>query len=178
MFWRWIAAFDADTARISAALRIIPTQVLQLSRSSVVQGSGGKQVADVSEGRTFRKLTLTAHIVASVGWLGAIVAFLVVALNASWRTDDARVRSAAEAMQLVGWSAIVPFSIAALLTGLVQSWTTQWGFFRHYWVIAKLLITVVSSGLLLQGMPRAAVCNHIFNTEPKDERFSAGAHSQ
>ncbi len=44
---------------------------------------------------------------------------------------------------------LVPFSIASLLTGLVQSLGTNWGLVRHYWVIAKLLINVVASLILL-----------------------------
>ena len=43
-------------------------------------------------------------------------------------------------------------SIAALLTGIVQSLGTSWGLFRHYWVLAKLLITAVSTVLLLSHM--------------------------
>ncbi len=36
-----------------------------------------------------------------------------------------------------------------LATGIVQSLVTRWGLFRHYWVLAKLVITVVATGLLL-----------------------------
>lgn len=45
-----------------------------------------------------------------------------------------------------------PFSLAALLTGVVQSVGTAWGLLRHYWVIAKLLITVLATLLLLVHM--------------------------
>jgi hypothetical protein len=43
-------------------------------------------------------------------------------------------------------------SLASLLTGLVQSLGTQWGLFRHYWVLAKLLINVVATIVLLLYM--------------------------
>lgn len=46
-------------------------------------------------------------------------------------------------------SCLVPFSLASLLTGLVQSLGTTWGLVRHYWVLAKLLINVVASLILL-----------------------------
>ncbi|HYE89334.1 MAG TPA: hypothetical protein VEA16_23450 [Vicinamibacterales bacterium] len=100
----------------------------------------------------WRRLALTTHIAASVGWLGAIVAFLGIAIAALLARDEPRIRALGESMQIVGWSVIVPFSIASLLSGLLQSWLTPWGFFRHYWVVAKLLITVVASGLLLLHM--------------------------
>ncbi|MGR4878095.1 hypothetical protein ACIPUC_01480 [Streptomyces sp. LARHCF249] len=55
-------------------------------------------------------------------------------------------------MDVVGWYVIVPVGIASLLTGLVQSLGTVWGLLRHYWVIAKLLITVIATLLLLVHM--------------------------
>ena len=52
-------------------------------------------------------------------------------------------------MHLTAWLVIVPLSLAALLTGLVQSLGTTWGLFRHYWIVAKLWLTVLATGLLL-----------------------------
>jgi hypothetical protein len=40
-------------------------------------------------------------------------------------------------------------SFASLLTGVVQSLGTTWGLFRHYWVVAKLLINVFATSVLL-----------------------------
>jgi hypothetical protein len=44
---------------------------------------------------------------------------------------------------------IVPAAVGSGLTGLIGSLTTPWGLFRHYWVIAKLLVTLASTALLL-----------------------------
>lgn len=99
-----------------------------------------------------RKLTLTLHVTASVGWLGAVAAFLALAIAGLTSTSSETVRSAYLAMDLVGWFVIVPFSIASLLSGVVQSLGTVWGLLRHYWVIAKLLITVLATLLLLVHM--------------------------
>lgn len=52
-------------------------------------------------------------------------------------------------MQLTGWFVLIPLALASLLTGVVQALGTTWGLFRHYWVLAKLLITVVASVVLL-----------------------------
>ena len=99
-----------------------------------------------------RKLALTAHVTSSVGWLGAVAGFLALAL-AGLNSEDAQlVRSAYLAMELTGWYVIVPLSFASLLTGLVQSVGTTWGLFRHYWVLIKLLITVLATALLLVHM--------------------------
>src|SRR5688572_25514460 len=50
-----------------------------------------------------RKILLTAHVVSSVGWLGAVVAFLVVAAVLQTR-DFNTMRSAHWAMNLIAWS--------------------------------------------------------------------------
>lgn len=96
-----------------------------------------------------RKLSLTAHVVSSIGWLGAVAAFLALAVVA--RTSDVAetVRSAYVSMNVIGLVVLVPLSLAALLTGLIQSLGTSWGLFRHYWVAAKFAITVVATALLL-----------------------------
>ncbi len=100
-----------------------------------------------------RKFVLTAHVVSSVGWLGAVAAFLALAVAGVTSQDAQTVRAAYLAMELTGWFAIVPVSVAALLTGLVQSLGTPWGLFRHYWVLCKLLLTVLATIVLLLHMP-------------------------
>jgi hypothetical protein len=102
---------------------------------------------------TWRKIALSAHVTSSVGWLGAVVAFLALAII-GLRGDgsDGTIRSAYIAMEAIGWFVIVPFSLASLISGLIQSLGTQWGLFRHYWVAAKLFITVGASALLLLHM--------------------------
>ena len=99
-----------------------------------------------------RKLMLTTHVICTVGWMGAIAAFLALAATGLNSRDSQMVSSAYLAMKLVGWKVIVPLGVASLLTGLVQSLGTSWGLFRHYWVLVKLLLTVVATVLLLLHM--------------------------
>ena len=99
-----------------------------------------------------RKLALTAHVTASVGWLGAVAAFLALAVTGLASDDGDTVRGAYLVMDLTGWFVLVPLSIASLLTGLVQSLGTAWGLFRHYWVLFKLVINVFATFVLLLYM--------------------------
>ena len=99
-----------------------------------------------------RKLVLTAHITSSVGWLGSVTAFLALSIAGLSLEEEARVRGVYIAMDIVGWYVIVPLSIASLITGLIQSLATAWGLFRHYWIVFKLLIALVATGLLLVHM--------------------------
>lgn len=96
-----------------------------------------------------RKLTLTTHVTASVGWAGAVASFLALAIAGVGSQDSELVRAAYLAMHLITWSLIVPLCFAALLTGVVQSMGTTWGLFRHYWVVAKLSLTLIATVVLL-----------------------------
>ncbi|MEV4483251.1 DUF2269 domain-containing protein [Micromonospora coxensis] len=99
-----------------------------------------------------RKLALTAHVSTSVGWLGAVAAFGALALTGLTSRNAQLVNAAYPAMELVGWYVIVPLNLAALLTGLIQALGTQWGLVRHYWVLIKLVMTVLATVLLLVHM--------------------------
>ena len=96
-----------------------------------------------------RKLNLTAHVTSSVGWLGAVAGFLVLSIAGLTSQDAETVRGAYLAMNLMGQFLIVPLSLAALLTGLVQSLGTHWGLFRHYWILIKFTLTIGATIILL-----------------------------
>jgi hypothetical protein len=101
---------------------------------------------------TLRKLALTAHIILSVGWLGAVVAYLALAIGGLTSPDGQMVRAAYLSMEFIGWYVIVPFSLAALVAGLVESVGTPWGLFRHWWVLAKFLLISSATIVLLMHM--------------------------
>ena len=96
-----------------------------------------------------RKAVLTAHVVSSVGWMGAVVAYIALDITASTSTDADLVRTAYLAMEVTAVSAIVPLAITSVLVGVVNALVTPWGLFRHYWVLVKLLLTLVATAVLL-----------------------------
>jgi hypothetical protein len=96
-----------------------------------------------------RKLALTAHVAASVGWLGAVAAFLAVAVVGVTSEDAQTVRGAYLVMEPAAKIVLVPLALASLLTGLLQGLGTPWGVVRHYWVLFKLAINVFATVVLL-----------------------------
>jgi hypothetical protein len=100
-----------------------------------------------------RKFALTIHVTASVGVIGAIAAFLILATIGLNSHDVQTVRGAYPAMELIARSVIVPLVVAALLSGIIQSLGTSWGLLRHNWVLAKLLLTTFATAVLLAKMP-------------------------
>ena len=100
-----------------------------------------------------RKFALSTHITLSVGWIGAVFAYLVLVAAAMTSQGAQTLRAAWIAMELIGWYLIVPLALASLLSGLVISLGTPWGLFRHYWVLISFMLTIVATVVLLQHMP-------------------------
>ncbi len=103
--------------------------------------------------RAFRRANLVLHVILSVGWLGAVLAYLPLAITGLTSVDPDTVKGTYRAMEQIGWFAIVPLSLGAFISGLIQSLITDWGLFRHYWIVVKLLLTVVSTTVLMLHMP-------------------------
>ena len=104
-------------------------------------------------GPTARKVALSVHLTFSVGWIGAVLAYLGLGITAATTDDDRMILAMWSAMERVGWFVIVPLAIASLLTGLVMALATKWGLFRHYWVAISFVLTVFSTAVLIFHMP-------------------------
>ena len=104
-------------------------------------------------GPRLRKFALSAHLTFSVGWIGAVLAYLALGVAAVTSEDVQTVRAAWTAMELTGWYVIVPLAVASLTTGLVMALGTKWGLFRHYWVLISFVLTVFATLVLALHMP-------------------------
>jgi hypothetical protein len=100
-----------------------------------------------------RKVVLAVHLTSSLGWVGAVLAYIAMGATAATSHDPQTVRAAWIAMELAGWIVIVPLAVAALVTGLIISLGTSWGLFRHYWVLISLGLTLLATAILLLHMP-------------------------
>src|SRR5262245_5718236 len=96
-----------------------------------------------------RKLTITAHVAFSVGWLGATAAFLVLSIAGLTSHNPEVVRGVYLSMDLISRFIVIPLSLAGLLTGLLQALGTPWGLFRYYWVLVKFGLAIVATFALL-----------------------------
>lgn len=97
---------------------------------------------------SLRRFALTAHILASVGWFGAVTVFLCLAVAGLFSRDALLVRADYLVMESITEFVIVPLCLASLGTGLVSSLGTTVGLFRHYWVLIKVLLTLPSTIIL------------------------------
>jgi hypothetical protein len=98
---------------------------------------------------SLRRFAFTTHITSSVGWFGAVIVFLALAVIGLISQDEMKVRGAYLVMAPAAWFVLVPLAHASLLTGIALFLGTTWGLFRHYWISLKLLITVFATVVLL-----------------------------
>lgn len=96
-----------------------------------------------------RKLALTVHVTSSVGWLGAVLVALALAVVVASSSDRRLVQASYLVLDRVGWWVLVPLAIASLASGVLQSLISPWGLVRHWWVVVKLALTAIATGVLL-----------------------------
>lgn len=96
-----------------------------------------------------RRAVLTAHVTTSIGWVGAVLTFIAIAVVGLVSDDVTTVRGTYLVMEPAARFVLVPLALLSLVTGVVQSLGTPWGLLRHYWVVVKLLITVLATAVLL-----------------------------
>lgn len=115
--------------------------------------------------RTQRKALLVVHVASSVGWLGVSLAMLVLAVGGRTSPPTAGAHHAYWAMRLFADTLVVPLSLAALASGILIGLGTPWGLLRHRWVLTKLVLTTIATGLSIFALrPQIAVAYHVSGT--------------
>ncbi|WP_022919165.1 hypothetical protein [Ruania albidiflava] len=98
-----------------------------------------------------RKAVLVAHLLSAGAWVGidVIVAVLVLV---GWFGQGS---TAGLAYRALGTFAVVPMLVVALVclaTGLLLGLATRWGLVRYWWVLVKLVLTVVLCVLIVVAL--------------------------
>lgn len=103
---------------------------------------------DASANRTVRRLSpntyktlLAAHILTSVSWLGIVVAKIALGLAAVSATQ-VNVEDVLVIYTSIMNPLFPPAAILTILTGVLLSLGTRWGLLDHYWVVAKLILSI------------------------------------
>jgi uncharacterized membrane protein len=98
-----------------------------------------------------RKAALTAHIAVMAVWVGAVVANVFLAISAAATSNETLADAYYAAMDRLVNNLMPAAAIATLGTGLLLALATRWGLLRHWWILAKLALAVVTTlvGLLI-----------------------------
>ena len=100
-----------------------------------------------------RRAILCLHIVASVGLLGEVSGFLLVAIQAAGTEDPAFAATSYDLLATFSLIFGIPLSLMALISGVILGRRSKWGIFRYPWVTIKLglIASVIVVGALLLG---------------------------
>lgn len=110
----------------------------------------------------WRKTVLVVHIIGAGTWIGVDVMVAVLVL-VGWASPDAQL--AGLAYRALGTFVVAPMLAAGLVTlatGLMLGLGTKWGLARFWWVLIKLVLTVVMCTLIVVALQpeMAAVVAH------------------
>lgn len=100
-----------------------------------------------------RKSLLVLHVSCSVGFLGTVAAFLLLAIIGVAVSDRQTLQATYLSMDMLARLLILPLVLASLVIGVVQSLLSNWGLFRHWWIVGKLVISIIVPVVLLLQMP-------------------------
>lgn len=84
--------------------------------------------------RRWRQILVFMHVITSVGWMGQ-----ALAIGALVATGAPAGHAAAG---VVDKNVLLHLANGAVFTGLMLGALTQWGYFRHWWVLTKFAITI------------------------------------
>jgi hypothetical protein len=99
-----------------------------------------------------RKAVLVLHVICGIGWMGVDIALLVLLITARTTSDPALVISGFNAIRMIVPVAVPPLSLGILLTGIVLGLGTRWGLVRYWWVLIKLLLSLVMTILVFMSL--------------------------
>jgi uncharacterized membrane protein len=98
-----------------------------------------------------RRSVLTVHVVVSVALVGSTASIVVLAIGAARAGDPARAHAAYSSVLTGIFTLGIPFSLAALASGLALVVGSGWSLLRHRWITVKLalLAAIVLNGMLV-----------------------------
>jgi hypothetical protein len=109
--------------------------------------------------RRAHRWALWAHVLTSAAWFGVAVMVVFCAIAAATTHDPALSHALYRTLETVPWLSI-PVGLASVATGGLLSVGTTYGLLRHWWVVAKIVISALVIGtdaLLVRRVAHHAV---------------------
>lgn len=89
------------------------------------------------------------HLIAVASWLGGQISLILLSAMRTTMVDASDQYALVLATEAIDEIVIVGGSMATLVTGLIYSLFTHWGFFRYRWLTVKWVLTV---GMIVFGI--------------------------
>ncbi|MFD3748015.1 PDR/VanB family oxidoreductase [Nocardia sp. NPDC058633] len=92
--------------------------------------------------RSLRHLLVWLHVVSSVSWLSQVAALTVLLLVSAVSPPGERKTASAITAELLDQTVLVHSANTAAFSGLILAAVTTWGYFHHWWVCVKFVLTL------------------------------------
>lgn len=86
------------------------------------------------------------HLLFAIAWIGGAMSMMLLLFTPSGNTPQA-MQMKANVFKLIDTWLIIVGAYGILLTGLVYSIMTNWGFLKHGWITAKWILTIIMIAL-------------------------------
>jgi hypothetical protein len=90
-----------------------------------------------------RNWLLSLHIATGGLWFGTALCSVALALSITLLKPSNALHGINLARNVLGQYIIVPAAVFSVITGVLLCSFTNWGFFKHYWAIAKQIVTLL-----------------------------------
>ena len=92
-------------------------------------------------GKNLRHTIVSLHVIFSALWIGAALSMVILMFTKNPQ-NASELLAYNRATKLIDDWIIIGSATSSFLIGLLLSWKTPWGFFKHRWVIVKLMLTI------------------------------------
>src|SRR5215217_1999523 len=99
-----------------------------------------------------RKVVLVVHVISGIGWMGVDMALVVLLITARTTNDALLVISGFTAIRMIVPIVVPPLSLSILVTGLMLGLGSRWGLLRYWWVLVKLLLSIIMTVLVFVSL--------------------------
>ncbi|MFD1957374.1 hypothetical protein ACFSL6_25200 [Paenibacillus thailandensis] len=91
-----------------------------------------------------KSLLVAIHVIAVASWIGGTLGMLLLGLYLQSAENGEQLAYTLSSMEIIDENLLKYPALLSLLTGILLSVWTQWGLVKHYWVVIKLVLTVVT----------------------------------
>ncbi|WP_248924029.1 hypothetical protein [Paenibacillus hamazuiensis] len=91
-----------------------------------------------------KNILVALHVISVAAWFGATLCMLLLLFYVKKAQNGEQLYYFLESMHILDDKLIKFPALTTLFTGILLSLWTQWGLVKYYWVVIKLVLTVVT----------------------------------
>jgi uncharacterized membrane protein len=91
-----------------------------------------------------KQLLVSIHVIAVALWFGGTMGMFLLGFYLKNAVNGEQLYYTLVSMHVIDESLLKYPALVTLITGIMLSVWTQWGLFKHYWVLIKFVLTIVT----------------------------------